>query len=227
MLEDDCHSTEGAVAIAMKLIIGNRNYSSWSLRAWLAVRITGADCEVLRVPLYEPESRSTLARLSPTGKVPVLETDHGVIWDSLAISEYLAECFPHSPLLPREPRSRAVARSVCAEMHSGFVALRAALPMDMQKDERCTIDNEAVQADIERILELWAYCRERFGKNGNYLFDQPSLADAFFAPIASRFRSYRVELPGAAMDYVEAIHEWPAFSEWRQLALAEKEVFKP
>lgn len=226
MSEDDCYSIEGVVAIAMKLIIGNRNYSSWSLRAWLAVRIADAECDVLRVPLYGPESRSTLARLSPTGKVPVLETDHGVIWDSLAISEYLAERFPDSRLWPEDAGSRAIARSVCAEMHSGFGALRTALPMDMRRAERRTIDNEAVQADIDRIHGLWAYCRENYGKSGNYLFGQPTLADAFFAPIASRFRSYCVELPDVARGYVETIHGWPAFSEWRQLALAEKELFE-
>ncbi len=210
----------------MKLIIGNRNYSSWSLRAWLAMRMAGADCEVVRVPLYHSDSASLLARLSPSGKVPVMETEHGSIWDSLAISEYLAERFPSAALWPEDTRSRAIARSVCAEMHSGFVGLRAALPMDMRADMHRAVLDEAVQADIDRIEELWTYCREAFGRDGHYLFGRPSLADAFFAPVASRFKTYRVELTDVAKHYVETIHEWPAFVEWREAALVEKEIIE-
>lgn len=205
----------------VKLVIGDKNYSSWSLRAALAVELAGVECEEVLVRLYQPDSRAQLLRHSPSGKVPVLLTEHGPVWDSLAIAEYLAERYPEAQLWPQAPEARALARSVCAEMHSGFSALRSHLPMDLARDKALTELPDAAQADIDRICAIWADCRERFATSGNYLFGQASIADAFYAPVAARLRSYRVALPTAAAAYVETIYRWPAFRRWYQAALQE------
>jgi glutathione S-transferase len=205
----------------VKLVIGDKNYSSWSLRAALAVELAGVECEEMLVRLYQPDSRAQLLRHSPSGKVPVLLTEHGPVWDSLAIAEYLAERYPEAQLWPQAPQARALARSVCAEMHSGFSALRSHLPMDLARDKALTELPDAAQADIDRICAIWADCRERFATSGNYLFGQASIADAFYAPVAARLRSYHVALPTTAAAYVETIYRWPAFRRWYQAALQE------
>ena len=205
--------------MSLALVIGNKNYSSWSLRAWLAIELTGAPYEELFVPLYQADSRARLLAHSPTGKVPVLKTEEGAVWDSLAIAEYLAERFPEAHLWPRGQYARALARSVCAEMHSGFVALRTHLPMDLKRDQALTAIPADAQDDIQRICALWAECRAGFGQDGPFLFGHASIADAFFAPVAARLRSYRVDLPEAAAAYVETIYQWPAFQRWLQAAL--------
>ncbi|MCQ4297823.1 glutathione S-transferase family protein [Pseudomonas stutzeri] len=207
--------------MALQLVVGDKNYSSWSLRAALAVDLSDAACVQIPVSLYRPDSRARLLGYSPTGKVPVLLTEDGPVWDSLAIAEYLAERFPEACLWPRERYARALARSVCAEMHSGFQALRSHLPMDMARDQALPELPDAVQADIDRVCAIWADCRGRFGPIGDYLFGQPSIADAFYAPVASRLRSYRVALPAVAASYVETVYQWPAFQRWRQSALQE------
>lgn len=209
--------------MSLTLIIGNKNFSSWSLRAWLAIELSGARYTEKLVPLYGPDSRRQLLQHSPTGKVPVLECEHGTIWDSLAIAEYLAERFPEANLWPRDPAARALARSICAEMHSGFVPLRSNLPMDLQRDQALAQLPADAQADIERICALWQSCRERFGQDGPYLFGQASIADAFFAPVAARLRSYQVALPADAVAYVNTIYEWPAFQRWYRAGLQETE----
>ncbi|MHA6492654.1 glutathione S-transferase family protein [Pseudomonas borbori] len=208
--------------MSLTLIIGNKNYSSWSLRGWLAIELTGTAYQETLVPLYQADSRARLQAHSPTAKVPVLKTAEGPIWDSLAISEYLAEQFPEAHLWPRERYARALARSACAEMHSGFVALRSHMPMDLKRNQALAEVPEDVQADIQRICALWNQCRSQFGQGGPFLFGQLSLADAFFAPVAARLRSYQVELPDNAAAYVEAIYQWPAFQRWYQAALAEQ-----
>ncbi|MCO7554822.1 glutathione S-transferase family protein [Metapseudomonas otitidis] len=208
----------------LNLVIGNKNYSSWSLRAWLAIELTGAAYGETLIPLFQPDSRQRLLTHSPTGKVPVLLTEtHGAIWDSLSIGEYLAERFPEAGLWPRDVAARALARSVCAEMHSGFMALRSHMPMDMARRQALDTVPAEVEADIQRVVALWAECRRRFGQGGPYLFGQPSLADAFFAPVASRLRSYAVALPDEAAAYVETLYQWPAFQRWYQAALEEAE----
>ncbi len=207
--------------MALQLVIGDRNYSSWSLRAALVLELSGQPFSDIPVALYRPESRARLLSYSPTGKVPVLLTDEGPVWDSLAIAEYLAEVAPKAQLWPQERYARALARSICAEMHSGFQALRSHLPMDMARDQALSQLPEAVQEDIDRICAIWADCRGRFGQGGAYLFGQPGVADAFYAPVASRLRSYRVELPPVATAYVETIHQWPAFQRWRERAVQE------
>lgn len=210
--------------MTLQLVIGNKNYSSWSLRAWLALELTGEPYEEVQVSLYAPDSRARLLAHSSSGKVPVLKNEQGVIWDSLAIAEYLAESYPEVGLWPRDAMPRALARSVCAEMHSGFTALRSALPMDLRHNQAMSEVPEAVQADIQRVCAIWAECRSRFGQGGPFLFGNVSIADAFYAPVAARLRSYGVALSTEAQAYVESIYQWPLFQRWYQAALAETEV---
>lgn len=207
--------------MSLTLFIGDKTYSSWSLRAALALELTGAAYTEQLITLNRPDTRTRILQHSPTGKVPLLISDDGAIWDSLAIAEYLAECFPAAQLWPAARDARALARSACAEMHSGFVALRSHLPMDLKRNQALSeIPADAV-ADIQRICTLWAECRQRFGKAGAFLFGQPTLADAFFAPVAARLRSYQVALPAEAAAYVETIYQWPAFQRWYQAAQEE------
>jgi len=207
--------------MSLTLLIGDKTYSSWSLRAALALELTGAAYTEQLITLNRPDTRARILQHSPTGKVPLLICDDGAIWDSLAIAEYLAECFPAAQLWPAARDARALARSACAEMHSGFVALRSHLPMDLKRNQALSeIPADAV-ADIQRICALWAECRQRFGKAGAFLFGQPTLADAFFAPVAARLRSYQVALPAEAAAYVETIYQWPAFQRWYQAAQEE------
>lgn len=205
----------------MQLVIGDKNLSSWSLRAWLALELTGEPYEEVPVRLYQADTRQQILAHSPTGKVPLLKTAEGPVWDSLAIAEYLAETYPEAHLWPRGEYARAVARSVCAEMHSGFVALRTHLPMNLCRDQALTDIPAEALADIQRICSLWADCRARFGSDGPFLFGHASIADAFYAPVASRLRSYRVELPEEAATYVESIYQWPLFMRWLQAARQE------
>ncbi|RMH85435.1 glutathione S-transferase family protein [Pseudomonas sp. AOB-7] len=207
--------------MALQLVIGDKNYSSWSLRAALALELAGEPYDEVQVRLYQPDSRARLLEHSPTGKVPVLLTEEGPVWDSLAIAEYLAERFPEAHLWPRGEYARALARSICAEMHSGFAVLRSHLPMDLARDQALTELPDAAQADIDRICAIWADCRERFGQDGHYLFGHASIADAFYAPVAARLRSYRVVLPTTAAAYVETLYQWPAFQRWYRAALQE------
>lgn len=207
--------------MALQLVIGDKNFSSWSLRAALALELTGEPYDELKVRLYQADSRQQILAHSPTGKVPLLKTEEGPIWDSLAIAEYLAERFAESHLWPRGQYARAVARAVCAEMHSGFLGLRSHLSMDMRRDQALEPIPAEAQADIARICQLWADCRAQFGLDGPFLFGHASIADAFFAPVASRLRSYRVALPDVAAAYVETIYHWPAFQRWYQAALQE------
>ncbi len=210
--------------MALNLVIGDKTYSSWSLRAALALELSGAPYTEQLVRLNQPDSRERILEHSPTGKVPLLKTDEGSIWDSLAISEYLAETYPEAHLWPRGAFARAIARSVCAEMHSGFVPLRVAMPMDLSRDEALPNVPADVLADIERISAIWAHCRSEFGQDGPFLFGRVSLADAFFAPVAVRFRGYRVALSAQALAYVETIYQWPAFQRWQQAAREEQQA---
>lgn len=207
--------------MALSLVIGDKTYSSWSLRAALALELSGAPYTEQLIRLNQPDTRTLILEHSPTGKVPLLKTAEGAIWDSLAISEYLAETFPEAHLWPRGAYARAIARSVCAEMHSGFVPLRTAMPMDLSRDEALSEVPADVLPDIERISAIWARCRREFGPDGPYLFGHGSVADAFFAPVAVRFRGYRAALSAEAAAYVETIYQWPAFQRWQQAAREE------
>lgn len=211
--------------MALHLLIGDKTYSSWSLRAALALQLTGAPYSEQLIRLRQPDTLARILEHSPTGKVPVLLTEEGPVWDSLAIGEYLAERFPEAHLWPRGQYPRAVARSACAEMHSGFVTLRTHLPMDLKRDQALAPlpgeEQSQLQAELQRLFALWAECRSTFGADGPFLFGLPSLADVFFAPVATRLRNYRVDMPAEAAAYVETIHQWPAFVGWYQAAQQE------
>lgn len=212
--------------MALHLLIGDKTYSSWSLRAALALELTGAPYSEQLIRLNQSDTRARILAHSPTGKVPLLVTEQGPVWDSLAIGEYLAEAFPEAHLWPRGQYPRAVARSVCAEMHSGFIALRTHLPMNLKRDQALDQVPAEVQVELQRLFALWAECRATFGQDGPFLFGLASLADAFFAPVAARLRGYRIELPAAAAAYVETIYQWPAFQRWYQDALQESEIIE-
>ncbi|WP_342624295.1 glutathione S-transferase [Pseudomonas alkylphenolica] len=205
------------------LIIGDKLYSSWSLRAALALELAGATYEETLIKLNQPDTRARLLEHSPTAKVPLLKCEHGIIADSLAIAEYLAERHPQASLWPTDVAARAQARSACAQMHSGFFALRGNMPFDLSRDEALENMPLDVQVDIDRIVALWSECRLAAKATGPFLFGTPSLADAFFAPVAVRLRTYRVEVPAEAAAYIETIYQWPAFQAWQKAGLAERE----
>jgi len=203
------------------IYIGNKNYSSWSLRAWLMLKATGAAFEEVLIPLYQPPSRAAILRHSPSGKVPALRHGAVTVWDSLAIGEYLAERLPAARLWPDDAGARAVARSVSAEMHAGFGELRRHLPMNLRASVAGRETTAAVAADIERIAALWCDSRRRFGAGGAYLFGHFTIADAMYAPVVSRFRTYGIALEDAARAYAEALWAHPALQEWAAAAHSE------
>jgi glutathione S-transferase len=203
------------------IYIGNKNYSSWSLRGWLMLKHTGTAFDEVLIPLSEPSTRATILRHSPSGKVPALQHGERMIWDSLAIGEYLAEVFPSARLWPEEMKARSVARAVSAEMHAGFAPLRTHLPMNMRSSFPDRGVTPEAQADINRITALWRDCRNRFGAGGEFLFGHFTIADAMYAPVVSRFRTYKIALEDEAQRYADAIWALPALQEW--LAAARNE----
>lgn len=205
----------------MKLVIGNRNYSSWSMRPWLVMEAFGLPREEEVIPLDQPDTGARIAAVSGAGRVPVLVDGPLTVWDSLAICEYLAERFPEKALWPRDPAARAVARSACAEMHSGFQALREACPVKVKEVFEPRPLSPSVQANVARITALWEECRRRFGQGGPWLFGAFSIADAFYAPVVSRFRTYGIPVSGAAAAWADAMWAHPAMQKWIALAKAE------
>lgn len=206
----------------LALIIGNKNYSSWSMRPWVLLR--QADIPFREIQLwFDADANIPDARqYSPVGQVPVLLVDGAPVWDSLAICEAVAEMFPDQRLWPAAARARAVARSACAEMHAGFRSLRSAMPMNIRAALPGKGMSPAVERDIQRIAALWSDCRSRYGSGGELLFGHFTVADAYFAPVAMRFITYAVSLPAAARDYVEAVRKLPAVAEW--MAAAKRET---
>lgn len=198
----------------LTLVIGNKNYSSWSLRPWLVLRQAGIPFAEVRIPLYRPDSAAALARWTPSGLVPLLQDGDLKVWDSLAICEYLAERFPEQRLWPREPAARAVARSVSAQMHAGFSALRQAMPMNLRGHYPGRGRTPECLKEIEQVLALWGDCRARFGGGGEFLFGHFTIADAMYAPVVLRFQSYQVPLEGVARAYAEAVLALPTLREW-------------
>jgi glutathione S-transferase len=196
------------------LTIGNRNYSSWSLRAWLVLKQTRAPFTEDQVWLDEDLGRAERLKRAPTGKVPVLRHGERVIWDSLAIAEYLAEQFPIAGLWPPGMEARARARAVTAEMHAGFPNIREQMPMNCRVTKPYRDRGAAVGREIKRVIGLWEETRARFGRAGAYLFGELTIADAFYAPVASRFKTYGVPLEGAAASYAETQLAMPAMQEW-------------
>ncbi|MGH7089873.1 MAG: glutathione S-transferase family protein [Stellaceae bacterium] len=202
------------------IYIGNKNYSSWSLRAWLMLKAAGVPFTEVLIPLYQAGSRTELLRRSPSGKVPVLHHEGRVVWDSLAIGEYLAEQAPTVWLWPEEASARAAARAASAEMHSGFQALRRHLPMNMRRHVARALTPEC-QADLDRVFALWEECRRRYAVGGDYLFGRFCIADAMFAPVVSRLRTYGVACTGIAGAYADRLWAYPAFQDWAEAARTE------
>ena len=203
------------------LTISSKNYSSWSLRGWLLCRMAGLDFKEELLSSDDPSARAELLLLSPSFLVPCL-THNGIkVWDTLAIAEYLAEQFPQAGLLPRDAAARTHCRSISGEMHSGFSNLRSALPMNLKAHYKGFKIWAAAQADIDRIAAIWRECLLQYG--GPYLFgDTPTLADAMYAPVATRFTTYDVRLDRVCADYCETIQTLPDMIEWIEAARTEK-----
>ncbi len=195
----------------LKLIIGNKNYSSWSLRPWLAMRVAGIDFEEHRIPLYVPGSKEEILSFSPAGKVPCLVDGELRVWDSLAICETIAEKYPG--LWPSASAARAVARSVSAEMHSGFQNLRAHMCMNIRARHPGRGRTPEVLTEIERVQSIWSGCRAR-AASGPFLFGPFSIADAMYAPVVLRFRTYAVDLSPVCRAYADAVLALPAMQAW-------------
>jgi len=206
------------------LVIGNKAYSSWSLRPWLLMKQSGIVFDEIRLSLYEDGAKQKLLQYSATGKVPVLMDGDLTIWDSLAICEYLAEKYAEKRLWPTAMAARARARSISAEMHSGFTNLRTQMPMNVRRAIPGRARTPEVVAEIARIEAIWNGCRSRFGSQGSFLFGPFCIADAMYAPVVSRLRTYGVTLAGEAGEYAAAIHALPAMQEWIAGAHAETEV---
>lgn len=213
--------------MALKLVIGNRNYSSWSMRPWLALRANDIAFEEIFVPLYTGAAdKRRLLDFTRSGKVPALIDGDVTIWDSLAIIEYVAERFPDARLWPEDRASRAQARSISAEMHSGFMALRNECGMNLHRPIRAIALSADARANVARIQEIWTDCRERYGKLGPFLFGRFGAADAMFAPVVHRLRTYAIAVGPAAQAYAETMMALPAFQEWTRAGLAETLVIE-
>jgi glutathione S-transferase len=213
--------------MTLKLVIGNKNYSSWSMRPWLALRTNDIAFEEVFIPLYTGEAdKQRILDVTPSGKVPALVDGDITVWDSLAIIEYAAERFPEARLWPEDRAARAHARSISAEMHSGFVALRGECGMNLHRPVKAIALSADARANIARIEQIWIECRERYGRSGPFLFGAFSGADAMFAPVVHRFRTYAIELAPVAADYMQAMMALPAFQEWTKAGLAETIVIE-
>lgn len=205
----------------MHLVIGNRTYSSWSLRGWLLVKQSGLPFDETVIPLNRPDTAGRIREFSAAGKVPLLKDGNLTVWDSLAMAEYLADRAPDAGFWPADPEARALARSISAEMHSGFAPLRAAWPMNLKRTDPPLPPSTEVQADVARIDAIWSDCRTRFGDDGPFLFGSWTAADAMYAPVVSRFISYGAALSDKSAAYRNAVwtHDW--YVEWRDAARQE------
>jgi glutathione S-transferase len=207
----------------LHLTIGNKNYSSWSFRPWIAMQVAGIPFDEEVISLDAKDFKPRVTKVSGTGKVPALADGDGhvVIWESLAILEYLAEKFPNARLWPADPAARAHARAIAAEMHAGFVPLRRLLPMNMWRPVQKRELTPDVQPNVRRIEAVWTDCRTRYGAGGAFLFGAFGAADAMYAPVVSRFHTYSVEVNAVARAYMDAVMALPAWGEWRAAALEE------
>jgi glutathione S-transferase len=206
----------------LTLVIGNKNYSSWSLRPWLLLKHLGVDFQEISVALHAPETAARIARYSPSGRVPVLLDGDLRIWESLAIGEYLAERYP--AVWPAESRARALARSVSSEMHAGFTALRGELPFNCRARRSGVTPSPMAQADIDRVVEIWETCRAIGANAGPWLFGGFTCADAMLAPVALRFHTYGIALPETAQAYVATVCDDAAVRAWIQAARQETAI---
>ena len=203
----------------LTIVLGNKNYSSWSLRAWLFLKHAGVEFEELVIALDQPDTRERIEQYSPSGRVPLLRHGELSVWDSLAICEYVAELTGKG--WPAASAARALARSVCAEMHSGFATLRALWPMNARARNRRTAVTAQLAADIERIDEIWNDCRSRFGGGGSWLFGEYGIADAMYAPVVLRFKTYGADISPTARWYMASVLEDAPLQEWLQAAAQE------
>jgi glutathione S-transferase len=208
--------------VALELILGSKNYSSWSLRPWLAMTVAGIPFEETVLPIYAPGAREKILEYSPSGKVPVLIDDKVVVWESLAIIEYAAEKFPAAGLWPQQSDARAHARAIAHEMHGGFLPLRRNCPMNMRRTPGAIDLPADALANVARIDEIWTDCRARYG--GPFLFGAFGAADAMYAPVVSRFHTYAVPVGPIARVYIDAVMGLPAWVEWQGRAAEESWV---
>ena len=207
--------------MALSLIVGNKNYSSWSMRPWIAMKATGIAFTEEVISLNAPEFKARVSKVSGTGKVPVLSDGDVHVWELLAILEHLAEKFPDAGLWPSDPVARGYARAAASEMHAGFVPLRRHLPMNMWRPVMPRELPDDVAVNVRRIEQIWTDCRTRFGTGGPFLFGRFGAADAMYAPVVSRFHTYAVEVGSVARDYMKAMMVLPAWAEWRAAAIKE------
>ena len=213
--------------MTLKLVIGNKNYSSWSMRPWLALRASNIAFEEIFIPLYTGSAdKDRILSFTRSGKVPCLIDGDVAIWDSLAIIEYVAERFPETRLWPEDRAARAHARSISAEMHSGFLPLRDECSMNLHRPIRRVALSADARANVDRIDQIWSECRARHGKSGPFLFGAFGAADAMYAPVVHRFRTYAVDVSPVAKAYMETMQTLPAFVEWTRAALAETIVIE-
>jgi glutathione S-transferase len=209
-------------AMSMKLVIGNKNYSSWSMRPWLALRASEIAFEEVFIPLYTDKAdKERILSFTRSGKVPALIDGDITVWDSLAIIEHAAERFPQAKLWPEDRAMRAHARSISAEMHSGFMALRNECPMNLHRPVRAVALSADADANIARIQEIWIDCRSRYRENGPFLFGEFCGADAMYAPVIYRFRTFAIDVAPEAKAYMDAMLALPAVEEWTKAGLAE------
>jgi glutathione S-transferase len=200
--------------MALILVIGNKNYSSWSLRPWMAMKVAGISFEERMIPLYEADSSQEILKLSPAGKVPILIDGDVRVWESLAIMEYLADKFPNSGLWPADVKARAHARTLAAEMHAGFAALRRHCPMNVRREARPRVLTPEVQENVRRLEEMWIDSRSRFGRGGPFLCGAFGAVDAMYAPVVSRLHTYGIGVGAVARAYMDAVMALPAWAEW-------------
>jgi glutathione S-transferase len=214
--------------MTLKLVIGNKNYSSWSMRPWLAMRAAGIPFEEIFIPLYTDNKadKDRILGFSRAGKVPALVDGDTTVWDSLSIIEYLAERFPDAKLWPQDRAARAHARSISAEMHSGFLPLRNECGMNLHRPVGAVTLSPDAQANVARVQEIWTDCRDRYGKSGPYLFGAFTAADAMYAPVVHRFRTYAIGVSPQVRAYMDAMMAHPAFAEWTKAGLAESLVIE-
>jgi glutathione S-transferase len=209
--------------MTLKLVIGNKNYSSWSMRPWLAMRSSNIAFDEVLIPLYTDDKadKERIIGFTRSGKVPALIDGDITVWDSLSIIEYVAERFAEARLWPEDRALRAHARSICAEMHSGFLPLRNECGMNLHRPIRAVALSADARANVARIEQIWIECRERHGRLGPFLFGKFSAADAMFAPVVHRFRTYAIEVAPQAQAYMDTMMVQPAFAEWTKAGLAE------
>ncbi len=211
----------------MTLVIGNKNYSSWSLRPWILLKYCRIPFDEILIPLFEGDYKAKILKYSPHGKVPVLKSGAVTVWESLAICDYAAFIFPKKKLWPQKKEDRAWAYSISQEMHAGFGQLRTHMPMNIRGSYHGKGLTPEVQKDIARVTEIWTECRHHFKKKGPFLFGHFTVADAMFMPVVTRFRTYGVSLTGTASEYTKTMLNLPEFQEWEKAGAKEQWFIKP